>query len=386
MTTAHEQVAATPADLLRAAEVHGADSWLTRYGPTALALTRTGGHLGPVLFDLPGGPVAPYSLAPWRPDEAPEAAPIEQILRGDFFCLPFAQNAGYPIHGYPANREWVLTSFLPGELNLEMSGDDGLEITKRIVLEPASPVVYQEHVIRGLSGVFNYGHHAILQFPEEEGSGRIATSAFRYAATAPMPFAGSEEGTRSILAADQRIEDLHAVPLADGGAIDLTRYPTPAGHEDLIMLSAEPAPFAWTAVTFARFVWFALKDPAVLPSTLFWITNAGRSAPPWNGRHGARLGLEEVCGYFGDGREVCAEDRLAAEGVVTGRRFVPDEPLAVRMIQGVAPVDGAAFGQVQAITPTPDGKGIEIRGEGGEPVRVALAPGFLSDGQVGDNA
>ena len=58
--------------------------------------------------------------------------------------------------------------------------------------------------------------------------------------------------------------------------------------------------FAWTAVTFPaqRYVWFALKDPRVLRSTVLWHSNGGRHYPPWNGRHVNVLGMEDVTTYF----------------------------------------------------------------------------------------
>ena len=59
-------------------------------------------------------------------------------------------------------------------------------------------------------------------------------------------------------------------------------------------------PFAWTAVAFSkqRFVWFALKNPRVLHSTILWFSNGGRHYGPWNGRHVTVMGLEEVTANF----------------------------------------------------------------------------------------
>ena len=48
------------------------------------------------------------------------------------------------------------------------------------------------------------------------------------------------------------------------------------------------------------FLWFSLKDPAVLPMTMLWMENHGRHFPPWNGRN-CCLGLEDLCGYFAGG-------------------------------------------------------------------------------------
>ena len=76
------------------------------------------------------------------------------------------------------------------------------------------------------------------------------------------------------------------------------------GYEDIVLMASDPKlPFAWTALTVPEhnYVWFALKDPRVLPSTLFWISNGGRHYAPWNGRHRRAIGLEEVVSNFHSG-------------------------------------------------------------------------------------
>ncbi|MEM9269795.1 MAG: hypothetical protein AAGA78_12750, partial [Pseudomonadota bacterium] len=36
-----------------------------------------------------------------------------------------------------------------------------------------------------------------------------------------------------------------------------------------------------------------LKNCATLPNTMLWISNGGRTAPPWSGRHRRVLGIED---------------------------------------------------------------------------------------------
>jgi hypothetical protein len=74
---------------------------------------------------------------------------------------------------------------------------------------------------------------------------------------------------------------------------------------------------AWVAATNAEagYVWFSLKDPAVLRTTVFWIENHGRHGHPWNGRNNC-LGLEDVTAHFADGLAASTRDNvLTKEGV-----------------------------------------------------------------------
>jgi len=141
-----------------------------------------------------------------------------------------------------------------------------------------------------------------------------------------------------------------------------------------VMLANAPAtaarPFAWSAVTLDGYVWFALKNPADFPATLIWMSNGGRSAPPWNGRHLGRIGIEEVCSYFSHGVDVSRQDLLAAQGIPTSRRFTREETVSLRTIQGVALVP-EDFGAVCEILPRGEGE-VVISGESGGEIVVAL--------------
>ena len=72
----------------------------------SLAVTETGGHLSDVVFVLADGrQVSPMHTAPWANEELPEdTPPILRVLRGDFFCAPFA-----PLPPAPAS-----STILPG--------------------------------------------------------------------------------------------------------------------------------------------------------------------------------------------------------------------------------------------------------------------------------
>lgn len=337
--------------------VHGEDSFHLATPELDLHVTARAGHMAPVVFHLPGRDLSPYSLSPWLPSEFQDLPPLLSVLRGDFLCLPFSGQSGGPPHGDPANSEWSLVSQSPHSLELAMqTADSGARITKTLSTRPGHHAVYAEHGISGLDGDFNYGTHPVLDLSGmQEGSARVSVSPFRWASVFPGLFSDPDNGETQALKGGAEFSDLEEVPLAAGGTTDLTRYPARRGNDDLVMMVNEPAtpahPFAWSAVVFDGYLWFALKNPADFPATLFWISNGGRSAAPWNGRHLGRLGIEEVCSYFSHGVEQSRKNPLAALGIPTTRRFHSDETVALRVIHAVAPVP-ENFGKVARICPS----------------------------------
>ena len=152
-----------------------------------------------------------------------------------------------------------------------------------------------------MDGPMCLGHHAMLKFPEAEGSGAISTSRFVYGQVLSAVFEQPELGGYSSLKMGAEFQSLQEVPTAAGGLADLSRYPARRGFEDLVMVVSDAGlPLAWTAVAFPRerFVWFALKDPKVLRETVLWMSNRGRHYPPWSSRHVNVMGLEEVTANF----------------------------------------------------------------------------------------
>lgn len=358
-------------DWIRGMEIiHGSASFFVSTPEVDFAVTEQGGHLAPVDFYFEDYAVSPYALAPWEPSQVDASLPhLLTQLRGDFFCLPFAGQAGGPPHGDTANAKWSLVEQGERSLVLEMKQtDSGASVVKRIAVREGQQALYTEHVITGLVGDWNYGNHPILDFSElAEGQGRLAVSPFRWASVYDGVFANPETGETGRLQESAPFSCLKAVPCKDGSTLDLTHYPTAPGHEDLIMMVNESPtpkqPFAWTAATFDDYVWFSLKNALDFPATLFWISNGGRSAHPWENRHVGRVGLEEVCGHFCNGLEASREDRLAAFGIPTTRRFEEGEIVRLPIIQGVALVE-PGFGQVTAIQPLDDHT-ITITGENG---------------------
>ena len=334
-----------------------------------LAVTQLGGHMAPVTFYRDTAkPIEPYYVSPWQSEPAVAMpAPVLVTLRGDFFCLPFGGNqdavAGkkYPPHGETAGSSWkaVGVERKGAASTVTMTIDTQVHkghIAKELSLVDGQNVVYLRHTIDGISGRMPLGHHATLAMPDKEGAVRLATSPIRFGMTCPGVFSDPKQREYQSLLAGSRWTDLSKVPVMWKGQpdADLTRLPARVGYADLVQLINEPweksgGP-AWTTATFSDegYVWFSLKDPAVLASTVFWIENHGRHGHPWNGRNNC-LGLEDVTAYFADGLAASMSDNLLTkEGVATAVELKSDKPTAVNYIQGVVKVP-AGFDVVKTI-------------------------------------
>ncbi len=336
--------------------VHGQPAWILRNGSVELSVTRRGGHMAPVTFYRnTREPVQPYYVSPWQAEKLQLDEPVLIPLRGDFFCLPFGGNQEavgaekHPVHGEVAGAEWTyagqqrrrdITSLT---LTLDTRIRKG-RVTKQLFLVDGENVLYSRHRIEGFAGPTPLGHHATLALPEKEGSMRIATSAIQFGMTAPGVFSDPAKREYQSFQAGRRFQDLRRVPLAAKGApdADVTRLPARIGFCDLLLLASQPpaklGASAWVAavVPDQRYLWFSLRDPEVLPSTVFWIENHGRHGSPWNGRNRC-LGLEDVCAYFADGLAASTRPNvLNRAGVRTAVELSGERPTAVNYIQGAA--------------------------------------------------
>ncbi|MBG7606551.1 MAG: hypothetical protein IZT59_00740 [Verrucomicrobia bacterium] len=362
--------------------IHGAPSFSLSSDLVSLHVTQDGGHLAPVEFKLAERTVSPYALAPWKPDEIDDDLPVLlKSLRGDFLCLPFGPQAEGPPHGETANNQWHLTSESENSLSLEIEASDvSAKVTKTISLRPGQTAIYYDHRISGLEGNFSYGNHPILDLSQvEEGKARVSVSPFRWASVYPEYFSNPADGANQALKIGAIFTDLSEVPLTEGGTTDLTRYPSRPATDDLVMIvsegTTEQQPFAWSAVVMDGYVWFSLKNPADFPATMFWLSNGGRSAHPWDSRHTARLGIEEVCSHFCDSVDISRKDLLCNLAIPTTRKFAKTEPVTLRIIQAVAATP-EGFGLVTSITPAGENS-VTIIDENGDAVEAKVNWGFV---------
>jgi len=356
--------------------IHGEDSHTLDTPELSLAVTVRGGHMAPVVFHVGGRDISPYSLSPWLSADHEDQPVLLSVLRGDFLCLPFGGQENGPPHGDPANADWHLVSTSDTSLVLELDcSDSGAHVEKHFSVVPGQHAIRIEHRISKLEGEWSYGTHPILDLSQmAEGAGRVSTSPMRWLSTFPGLFAVPEAGEVQSLKPDTRFSDLREVPLADGGTVDLSRWPALPGNEELVMMANEPTteaqPFAWSAMVMDGYVWYCLKDPRDFPATLLWMSNGGRPQAPWNSRHTGRIGVEEVCSHFSNGVDLSRQNLLAAEGIPTVRSFDAEETVSLRILQAVAAVP-ADFDRVASIVPDGD-HAVTLTAESGASVTVAL--------------
>ena len=263
-----------------------------------------GGRIDDMMIETGGRetPLRPLHRAPWadHPEDLPEAiAPVERHLAGDFFCAPFGNQPGQPIHGWTANGTWV-----PGSIETDHGGAltaryrldrtvQGARVDKLLTLRPDHPFLYQIHHFEGGSGHLPVAHHAMIRVP---GGARLSFSRKRFGLTPNEPLESDPARGRSRLAYPQRFEMLSQVATANGAMIDATRYPFDNSHEDIVVLAEAEPGIAWSSALAADdgFLFFAVKDSRYLPETILWMSHGGRDYAPWLGRHTHVLGIEEA--------------------------------------------------------------------------------------------
>jgi hypothetical protein len=373
-------------------------SWLLQTKQVAAAITRIGGHIAPVYFNRDRRPLQPYHIAPWWNEKLmPKQSPILQVLRGDFFCLPFGANTTpfrgekHAVHGEPANRPWNCVGLRRTRQGVRLHLKMNVKVRrgtvdKRVALLESHNVVYQQHVISGMRGPMTVGHHPNLQFPDRVASGRIALSPFLFGCTPPQPIERPEDGSYVFLKNGVEFDSLRRVPTIWGTIADLSVFPNFRGFVDLALVVNDPKRrFAWSSVTFPRegYVWFTLKDPKTLKATLFWRSNGGRHAPPWNGRHINCLGVEDVTSFFADGVGDCLKPNLMSKrGIAPYLELDAKRPTVINYIQGCVPVP-RGFSEVKDIEVASD-RELVIKGNNGKSVRVPCATSFVHSGVLAD--
>ncbi len=396
-------VVQVPAPVCAAEEVvevrAGQPCWILRSNRVEVAVTKLGGHMAPVTFETGSKkPIRPYYVSPWHEEKLDLDVPVLKPLRGDFFCMPFGGNAAayqgesHPPHGEVAGSPWTFVSLETGKtadgrprhtltLSLQTKVRPG-KVTKRVTLVDDENVVYTQHIVEGFRGPTPVAHHATLAMPESPRSIHIVTSPFRFGMTNPTLFSDPEKREYQALEIGAKFTDLASVPVNQKGAppAALRAFPDRRGFADLIALVNDPQGNdpAWTTAynSEAGSLWFSLKDPALLPTTLFWIENHGRHGSPWNGRNNC-LGLEDVCADFAEGLVPSIEPNpLSKEGVKTVHTLSGDKPFVVNYIQGAVPA-GAKVAKIGF------SKGaMAVQTEDGKTLAVPVRHEFLKTGEL----
>jgi hypothetical protein len=362
--------------------IRGQPSWTLGNREVRIAVTAQGGHLI-ATFAAGATEVDPFYTAPWWNEALPPDLPaVLRVLRGDFFCLPFGNEAA---HGKTANDAWRFEGITArgGTRELELSmnlGPDEGRVRKRIRIADGETVIYQEHVVSGCRTPVPLGHHPILKLPDRPGSGILDFSPPVAGFTAPERIEDPASGGYSSIAPGRQIVDRSRVPTERGDTVDLTRYPTPRGFDDLVCFVSDAGrEFAYSSVAVPEEGWlyFQLKDPKVLAETVLWMSNGGRHYPPWSGRVVGVLGLEEVTSFFHYGRTASLGANFFRErGFPCACEPGQGGEILVRFVMGLVPI-GPGFRGVEDIVRRDEGR-ITIRGRGGEAIDVPCRTDFLA--------
>jgi hypothetical protein len=330
-------------------------------------ITQAGAQMAPVYFNSSAGrQVQPYHITPWQCEDHPSlSGRSEGPLRGDFFCLPFGKvdsGQGIPAHGRTASALWSLgehrSSKNVHELQIYLlNALKSASVVRQFYIIDGESIIYDRTTVAGLAGAFPFGHHAVLRMPLQESSLLLSTSELSFGMTYPHAFADPAKGEYQSLAIAARFDNLAAVPsvFKETPDANCNLFPARRGFTDLLQIGvrAEKNCPVWSAAvnTSEKYLWFSLRDPELLPSTILWIENGGRHQAPWNGRN-CSLGVEDVCSFFDQGSAVsAAENEFNVRGIKTVHEFAAEQTLSIPYLQGVALIP-EGFGHVRSVSCT----------------------------------
>ena len=209
--------------------------------------------------------------------------------------------AGDDFHGYSSHNEWRLAGEVPGGLEIAIDYPPGHAIRRlrrSIIGQPGKPGVDITLNVEARRDItLPIALHPVFRLPQQVGAARLRTGGFAKGLVYPLPV---EPGV-SRLKPGGEFAALGAVP-AETGPVSLEALPLEFDTEELVQLCGTSGQVSLE--NRAENYRVTLEyDPAVFPSLLLWVSNRGRRAYPWNGRHLA-LGVEPVCGAFDLGPEI----------------------------------------------------------------------------------
>ncbi len=322
-----------------------------------LVTQRLAGMLAPITFILPDGrQISPMQVAPWanEPDTG-DLPGVLRGLRGDWACIPF----GYPgnkdgmapewarllastpldaePHGHGSNHPWTFEDDegTCQRLSIAYPSQSPIRGLRRVITpDPAGPAIDIDVTVETRAACdLPMGLHPTFRLPDRPGGLRIEPPPFREGRTFPSTF----EPGAPLFAVNQTFSSLTAVPGLMGGVIDATRLPFSRRTEELLQLCDVEGELSLVNEAEGyriRLTW----QKEHFPSVLLWISNRGRGAAPWSGRHMA-LGVEPVCSAFDLGAAVATgRNPIAAGGTPTSRHFTAGEVFTTRYRIEAAPL------------------------------------------------
>ncbi|MCX7287300.1 MAG: hypothetical protein NTW20_07000 [Rhodobacterales bacterium] len=251
-----------------------------------------GGVLADLRISDEEAEITPLHRAPWAAGEVPgDAPPHQRWLQGDFLAAPMGAGPD-GLHGLTANGVWRVVPSAPGSVRAVLEGAvQGATLVKELSASDGHPFVYQRHLFIGGMGALPVSNHAMISVPN---GAKLSFSRKRWWETLAEPLETTQG--RSCLAYPKRSESAAEFPGADGGTVNLGRYPWGGRNEDFVSGVEDPVSrLGWTAVVrpVEGDLILSLKNARALPMTMLWHSNGGRDYAPWNGRHFGCLGVED---------------------------------------------------------------------------------------------
>lgn len=322
------------------------DAWTLRWDFGSATVQSLGGMLGGLELRLPDGRrIRPLAEGDWSAADGPAYAalpPMIRELRGEWPCIPFGKDEPRELpaawvadtsrsvdrfaHGYGSHHGWKL---------VERSAD-GLTIA--IDYPDAHPVRRVERTLRGIAGraaidirlvvemrsdfELCLALHPVFRLPEVAGAAELVVEGARGGRTYPI-----KPDPTSRLSPDKSFASPAAVPAADGGALDLTRYPSGLRNEELLQIVA-PAGRVILRNHAEGYAAALDYDSELFPTLMLWVANGGLAGYPWQGRFRA-LGIEPARAAFDLGQAVSAlpDNPWRQAGVPTTIRLAAGETL-----------------------------------------------------------
>lgn len=374
------------------------NSYIIETEQIKLAITEKGGHMAPVFFyNDSGKPIQPYFINPWyRESKAPKGNVLE-ILRGDFFCMPFGGinkygNEDHPAQGETASSVWLpvnyrkkgnLTQFI-AEISTNIRPG---KVTKTVNLVDGENVVYLNHYLEKYEGPMCLGHHAILRIPEGGDGFRISSSPIKFGMVPEQNGTVYNDGRYFSLLPGSMFVDPTKIPTVwiHNPFTNIFKFPDREGFTDvtgLYSLTEDDCIFpTWTTAvsTSAEYLWFSLKDSRILPQLLIWTSNKGNYNFPWNGRT-VCLGLEDSCGYFSSGlTQSIQTNPVNSKGIKTFHSLERDKPLSVNYIEGVVRI-GKGYTKTVDVKFEPNR--LTFISENGEEISHKACWEFITSGKI----
>ncbi len=215
-------------------------------------------------------------------------------------------------------------------------------VTKILRLVDGHNAVYSQHILEGFTGKMCLGHHATLDPHGEGDTLRISTSPSSLVLQTPI--SAGRKITESIMPWTQTKLSKNwkkSQPCGES-TLSMTDYLSRRrGFVDIVQVYAKKKKKpGWVCAVYPKegFLWYALKDSHILPSTVIWMENHGRHYSPWNGRN-CCIGLEDVCAYLSLGlRDSCRKNRASEKGIPTYLTLSEKRPTMVNYIEGAAKI------------------------------------------------